>query len=255
MKPVALIPARTGSKRIPGKNTRLLAGHPLIAYTVAAAHASGVFDFVAISTDDVPGMERIFGQDRRVQMIVERPKAFASDTSPDIEWVDHFFSVYPLRPEAFAILRPTSPFRTAETIKRAWTEFQANQPCDSIRAVERVRQSPWKMWTAEENGTIEPFSSAFRNRFYPTTMRMPGNVVPLHSLPTQMHPPVFVQNASLEISWTHNVTQNGSISGKVILPFFTKGYEGFDVNTEDDWMLAEALIERGLAKLPRIPEC
>jgi hypothetical protein len=48
------------------------------------------------------------------------------------------------------------------------------------------------------------------------------------------------------------VTEKGSISGSVIKPFFTQGYEGFDINSEDDWILAEALIERGLAQLPEV---
>lgn len=245
---VALIPARTGSKRIPGKNTRKLAGHPLIAYTVAAAKESGIFDLIAISTDDV---KRFIGFD--VPMVVDRPAAFAQDHSPDIEWVEHFFGIYPGRPDAFAILRPTSPFRTAETIRRALSVFIAGQPCDSVRAIERAGQSPWKMWqTAPGEAMLLPFAETLRGAGYPVTKRRPCHVVPMHSLPTQMHPPLWVQNASLEISWTTNVTERGSISGDAIKPFFTEGYEGFDINTEKDWILAEALIERGLAKLPEV---
>ena len=74
----------------------------------------------------------------------------------------------------------------------------------------------------------------------------------MHSAPSQLSPVCYKQNASLEISWTRNVTERGSISGDVIKPFFTEGHEGFDVNTEEDWILAEALIERGLAKPPEV---
>ena len=76
--------------------------------------------------------------------------------------------------------------------------------------------------------------------------------VPSHSAPSQITNHYYIQNASLEISWTRNVTERGSISGDVIKPFFTDGYEGFDLNTEDDFILAEALIEGGLATLPEV---
>ena len=75
---------------------------------------------------------------------------------------------------------------------------------------------------------------------------------PWHSLPTQTLWKVYVQNASLEIAWTRVLQEHGNISGNRIMPFFTEGYEGFDFNTEDDWILAEALLERGLVTLPKL---
>src|SRR5687767_13180292 len=81
---VALIPARFGSKRIPGKNTKLLAGQPLIAYTIAAAQQSGIFADVVVSSED----------DRTLSLAESygvcplwRPPTLASDSAPDIGWV------------------------------------------------------------------------------------------------------------------------------------------------------------------------
>lgn len=247
---IALIPARAGSKRIAGKNFRHLAGNPLWLYTLSAAKESGIFDGIYVSSDneDIVYMCRLF---HGVEGVL-RPAEYATDISPDIEWIDHFFSVYKcvqndpdtktnVMPDAFAILRPTSPFRSAETIRRAWTEFQEKQPCDSIRAVEKG-PNPWKLWALYKDRIISAAGDYEKN----------GKRIPYHSAPSQIVETVYKQNASLEISWTKNVTENYSISGDYIKPFFTQGYEGFDLNTEDDWILAEALIERGLAKLPEV---
>src|SRR6187401_1394995 len=84
---VALIPARQGSKRVPGKNVRLLNGHPVLAYTIHAARESGVFDAVIVSTDseEVAALARNYG----AEVPFLRPAAFAGDKSPDIEWLDY----------------------------------------------------------------------------------------------------------------------------------------------------------------------
>ncbi|WP_287294193.1 acylneuraminate cytidylyltransferase family protein [Moorena sp. SIO2C4] len=151
---VALIPARAGSKRVPGKNIRRLKGHPLIAYTIAAATQSQVFSAVIVSTDseEVAEIARYYSAD--VPFL--RPPEYATDKSPDIEWID-----YTLRHlsnlgrdfDCFSILRPTSPCRQPQTIQRAWQAFlaQADQ-VDSLRAVEKCQQHPGKMWVL--NGSL-----------------------------------------------------------------------------------------------------
>ncbi|HEY3183251.1 MAG TPA: acylneuraminate cytidylyltransferase family protein, partial [Gaiellaceae bacterium] len=109
---VALVPARAGSQRVPGKNVLPLAGHPLIAYTIAAARESGVFAAVVVSTDsdEIAEIARRYGAD----VPGLRPAELATSTSPDIEWVLHVMSNR--SEDLFAILRPTSPFRSAATI-------------------------------------------------------------------------------------------------------------------------------------------
>ena len=82
---VALIPARQGSKRVPGKNIRPLGGHPVIAYTIAAALESGVFETVIVSTDSEETAAIARGYGAEVPFL--RPPRFAGDTSPDIEWL------------------------------------------------------------------------------------------------------------------------------------------------------------------------
>lgn len=227
---VALIPARAGSKRIPGKNIKLLGGKPLIQWTIEAAFESSVFQRIVVATDDAAAAR--ITTDLGFKTYSRTPSA---DNEPDIAWVRDA----PIGAAAFAILRPTSPFRTADTIRRAWTTFQ-NHPCDSLRAVEPAKQHPFKMWVLQHNtGRIVPFAS----------VEWVLNGVPAHSCPTQTLPAIYAQNASLEIAWTKTLMQKHSISGDNILPFFTEGWEGFDINTPEDWERAERHATELLARL------
>jgi CMP-N,N'-diacetyllegionaminic acid synthase len=246
---VALIPARGGSKRVPGKNVRTLGGHPMIAFTIAAAAGSGVFESVIVSTDsdDVAQIARDYG----AEVPFLRPSALAGDTSPDIEWLEHLLNELRARGrtwDCFSLLRPTSPFRTAETIRRAWARFTAQQGVDSLRAVEKCTQHPGKMWVVrgERMFPLLPFALSSSG---PDGQPFEQ---PWHSTPYQALPPVYVQNASLEIAWTRVVRERRTIAGDVLVPFLTEGYEGFDINDEYDWMMAERLLADGAVTLPPI---
>lgn len=237
---VALVPARAGSKRVPGKNVRRLGPHPLLAYTIAAARESGVFDAVVVSTDSAETAEIARHYGAEVPFL--RPDDMAGDLSPDIEWVRYTLDrleeagrTY----DSFSLLRPTSPFRRAVTIRRAWDRFRAAGAVDSLRAVEPCRQHPGKMWVVEGE------------RMRPLLAAADGEV-PWHSRPYQDLPPVYVQNASLEIAWCRVVRDTGTIAGEVIVPFFTENYEGFDVNEARDWWYAEQLVANGEAVLPAV---
>ncbi len=237
---VALIPARAGSSRVRDKNIRPLAGHPLMAYTISAALQSGIFDDVIVSTDSAHYAEIARHYGAEVPFL--RPGELAGDLSPDAEWLSYTLGT--LRKSArdydcFSILRPTSPFRLAATIQRAWRTFETDTGADSLRAVEKCRQHPGKMWIVQGR------------RMVPLLPLQTGDH-PWHSSQYQVLPPVYSQNASLEIAWTHVVARTGSIAGDVLIPFFTRGYEGFDINSEYDWQLAEHLVGSGQAELPPI---
>jgi N-acylneuraminate cytidylyltransferase len=237
---VALIPARSGSVRVRHKNIRPLAGHPLIAYTIAAARASGVFEAVVVSTDseDYAAIARHYG----AEVPFLRDPAMAGSTSPDVEWVLHALHALEAqgrRYDAFSILRPTSPFRKPETIQRAWAGFASAAGVDSLRAVETVEQHPGKMWVVR-GGRMVPL------------MPLTPEEAPWHSQQKAALPQVYVQNASLEIAWTEMAQRTRSIAGSVLLPFFTEGDEGVDINGEFDWLYAEHLLQTGQARLPEV---
>lgn len=239
---VALIPARSGSKRVADKNIRPLAGHPLIAYTIAAARQSGVFADVVVSTDS-PDYARMVEQ-YGAEVPFLRPSEIAGEFSPDIEWVEQALERLEEQGreyDCFSILRPTSPFRLPETIRRAWGEFLAEDGVDSLRAVEKCEQHPGKMWV-------------IRGRRMAPLLPLTPPEQPWHSSQYAALPAVYVQNASLEIAWTRVVRETRSIAGNVLMPFLTEGYEGFDVNRPYDWRLAEELVRTGEARLPQIEE-
>jgi CMP-N,N'-diacetyllegionaminic acid synthase len=247
---VAFVPARVGSKRVPGKNLRVLGGHPMIAYTIGPALESRVFDTVIVSTDseEIAAVARHYG----AEVPFLRPAALAGDTSPDIEWLEYTLGELSARGrnwDCFSLLRPTSPFRTAATIQRAWAAFTSQHGVDSLRAVELCTQHPGKMWIVrgQRMYPLLPFNG-------PPKGGPHDDGQPWHSTPYQALPKVFVQNASLEIAWTRVVRERRTIAGDVLVPFLTEGYEGFDINDAFDWMVAERLIAEGNATLPRLAQ-
>ncbi len=236
---IALIPARSGSKRTPGKNIRLLDGKPTIAYSILAAQSSGIFKQIIVSTDSEEYMNIAmrFG----IKPTALRPPNFASDLSPDIDWVNHAIDnlIEDVNDtDKLFILRPTSPLRSAATIQAASQQFENSNQIDSLRALQQVSEHPGKMWRVDENNLARPYLN--QGEF----------LIPTHSRPTQSLEKLFVQNASLEITTVSSVRASNSISGKTVLAFFMPGYEGLDVNSELDFQFLEFLISTGKVRLP-----
>lgn len=237
---VALIPARAGSERVPGKNVRELAGHPLIAYSIAAAAESGLFGAIVVSTDSEQIAE--VARDYGAEVPSLRPPELATSTSPDIDWIEHTLAELEGDGRAFdlfAILRPTSPFRAASTIRSAWDQLlDHGDGADSIRAVELCRQHPAKMWTLD-------------GEFISPLLEQPAGEVPAHSRQYKSLPRVYAQNSSLELAWTRIVAER-EIAGRRVLGFMTEGAEGFSIDYPDDWSVAERMISSGEATLPAV---
>lgn len=238
---IALIPARSGSKRLPGKNTRILAGHPVLAYTICAARASGCFSRIYVSTDSVQvgQVADTYGvDDVRISSIGHQ------DADPDDVWLMECLGLWPpAYLETVALLRPTSPFRSADTIRRAVNAFSVPDGTHtSLRAVRPAREHPGKMWYWEGPG-------------YPLTpvlKKAHPDGTPWHSSPTQSLPLVYVQTSSLEIFWASNLETYGSFAGPKVLPFLCPGPDGLSVDTPADWADAERLVATGAAQLPEV---
>lgn len=232
----ALIPCRAQSSRLPGKNMRVLAGRPLLFWTIDAAKASGIFEAIIVSTDTREIVDK--AQDQGVSAMISRPPSHVGHC-PDIIWVRDALRWKVLRwrrpSDAFAIVRVTSPFRFGSHIREAWRRFQNHQPCDSLRAMRLVREHPAKMWKWDvEHG---PYVS-------PAVEGADGEGRPWHSLPTQLLPTYYVQTAGLEIAWWRTVTELGTIAGKRVLPFLLDGPAALDINTDHDWQEAQCIAEQ-----------
>ncbi len=236
---IALIPARSGSERVPRKNIRLLARHPLIAYAIASARQAGIFDRVVCSTDSTEIAEVASRYGAEVPFL--RPAELATAISPDIEWLTDTLERLDARYDLFAIVRATNPFRGPDVLRRGLDQLLATPEADSIRAVELVKQHPGKMWIVEGK-TMRPLLDQSHLE------------VAWHAGQYQALPEVYVQNSALEIAWTRVVSQTGTREGRVVAPFFTRGYEGFNVDDEEDWARAQALVKSGAATLPEVEQ-
>jgi N-acylneuraminate cytidylyltransferase len=225
---------------VPNKNVLQLQGHPLLAYTISAALDSGVFEKVIVSTDSDEYAQIALHYGAEVPFL--RPNSLAQDSSADIGWVAHALENLALigyEFEIFSILRPTSPFRNASTIRRAYEEFSSRTDIDSIRAVELCSQHPGKMWRIKGDHLVPLLS-------------VQPDGLDWFSSPTQSLPEVWVQNASLEIAFSRCVLESESISGSRIAPFKTVFPEGIDINSEFDFAKAKMVVDEGLFSLPEV---
>ncbi len=146
---VAFVPARSGSERVPQKNVRELAGHPLLAYAIETALQCDGFERVVVSTDseEIADVARWYGAD--VPFL--RPPEYATSTSPDIEWLRFTLETLPERYQLFALIRATNPFRGPDAVRRGFDQLLATPEADSLRAVELVKQHPGKTWVLDED--------------------------------------------------------------------------------------------------------
>ena len=234
---IALIPARSGSERVRDKNVRSLAGHPLLAYAIASARQAGIFDRIVCSTDSgkIAEVAQRYGAD----IPFLRPTQLATSTSPDIEWITHTLAQLDEHYDLFAIVRATNPFRGPDVLRRGFEQLLATPEADSIRAVELVKQHPGKMWVLEGK-TMRPLLDQSHLE------------TAWHAGQYQALPEIYVQNSALEIAWTRVVSQTGTREGRVVAPYLTRGYEGFNIDDEDDWDRARRLLDAGEVSLPEV---
>ncbi len=226
---LAIIPARGGSKRIPGKNIKELRGKPLVAYTFEAANNSKYIDRSILSSDDNKLIEvaKSFG----IDVPFVRPHELAEDLTPDfpvflhaLEWLDRNEGY---RPEIIIQLRPTSPLRQTSHIDMA-IELLANHPeADSVRTVTEPEQSPYKMYSME-NGYLTPL------------LKVKGKKESFN-LPSQQLPSAYKHIGYVDAMWRSTIVQKRQMTGDKILGLIIKdGISG--INTTKDWELTEFLI-------------
>lgn len=154
---IALIPARGGSKSIPGKNVALLGGKPLLSWSIAAARRVPEIDGIFVSTDSekIARIAKRYGAE-----VIHRPAAFSADTSPTVDMVRHALGVLKgsgLDPAYCVLLEPTCPLRRPSDIKRCLSYFlETRKHYDSVATFQEARLHPWRSWIIE-NGTPRSF--------------------------------------------------------------------------------------------------
>lgn len=229
---LALVPARGGSKSLARKNARPLAGHPLLAWSIAAARAARGVTRVLVSTDDeeLRAMALRYGAEAPFL----RPAELARDETRDFPVVRHALDWLAeqeaWRPAVVAQLRPTSPLRPPELIDAALERLKQVPEADSLRVVTPAAQTPYKMWR-REGEFLRPLAA--------WELHEPYNA------PRQELPPAFWQTGHLDLVRRATVDA-GSLSGTRVLPFEIDPRWAVDIDTLEHWRAAEILVAEGL---------
>jgi len=229
---LALIPARGGSKGIPGKNIVMLGGQPLIAYSIQQAHRSSYVTRTIVSTDDeaIAQVAREFG----AEVPFYRPEEYSQDLSPDIEAFTHALNWLKenekYTPDLVVHLRPTGPVRDIEIIDKAVEAILADPNADSLRSVSSPFLTPYKMWRPAEDGYIQP------------VIRAEG-IHDSHSMPRQILPKIYWQNGYIDIVRPSTVLEMHSMAGKRVIPYIVDEPR-LEIDYPEDIAVVEAALER-----------
>jgi len=225
---LAIIPARGGSKGIPGKNIRDFAGFPLIAYSIAAGVQAGLVTRVILSTDDPEIVDEAKQFGAEVPFL--RPKEFAQDDTMDfpvflhaLKWLEEHEGY---TPDLVVQLRPTSPLRPVGLVDQAIAKMLDNLHADSLRGVVPAGENPYKMWHIDPQGRMVPI------------LQVDGIDEP-YNAPRQQLPKVYWQTGHIDVIRPRVILQEGSMSGKTILPMLIDPQYTVDIDTLADWDLAE----------------
>lgn len=232
---LALIPARGGSKSIPGKNIAPLAGKPLLAYSIEVAQASRLITRVLLSTDSQE--IRQVGLDWGAEAPFLRPAEFAQDDTPDLPVFRHalawLMEQEGYRPEAVVQLRPTSPLRRVEHVDGAIQTLLDDPSADSVRAVSPPCLTPYKMWRLEEGS---PYLSPL--------LTVPGLAEPFNTA-RQYLPEVWGQTGYVEVIRPATILEKNSMTGQRIKPYLMPGHRMLDIDEPSDLDWAEFLLSHG----------
>lgn len=224
MKTLALIPARGGSKGIPRKNCRLLAGKPLIAWSIEAALASPFIDSVVVSTEDQEIAEISLEYGALVPFM--RPSELAQDDSPGMAPVLHALTMLP-EFDHILLLQPTSPLRTVIEINRC-IEFAIAQKANAIVSVCESAQSPYWMYELDATNHL---SKLIAN----------NDITRRQELPT-----VYSLNGALYFARTEWLHKAQTFLTDETLGFVMPLEQSLDIDTPFDWKIAELLLAETL---------
>jgi N-acylneuraminate cytidylyltransferase len=235
---LALVPARGGSKSLPRKNLKLLAGHPLLAYSVQAAREAAEVTRVLVSTDDPEIRDVALAYGAEAPFL--RPPSLARDHTTDWPVFAHALSWLEqeedYRPGIVVQLRPTSPLRPAGLIDAGVRLLRGDPRADSVRAVTPPSQNPFKMWRIEE-GYLRPLLGDALSEPY--------------NMPRQALPDTYWQTGHLDVVRTRTIQAGRSMTGERVLPLLVEGTYAVDIDTLEQWSLAEALLLSGRVDVVR----
>ena len=224
---LAIITARGGSKGIPRKNLKPLAGKPLIGWSIDAAKQASCITCIIVSTEDeeIASAARELGAD----VPFMRPAELSADETPSIAPVLHAIEHLPDY-DWVLLLQPTSPLRTHADIEAIWHLCQdRNSP--SAVSVTEVGKHPYWMYQSDAEHRLQPF---IKGR--PDVTRR------------QDLPPAYALNGALYLAKTEWLLKHGKFIGPETLGYTMPPERSVDLDTLQDWRWVEYLIGQGDAK-------
>jgi CMP-N,N'-diacetyllegionaminic acid synthase len=235
LKVLGIVTARGGSKGIPGKNLKLLAGKPLLAYTIDTARRSGALDRVILSTED----EAIAtaGRDLGCDVPFMRPLDLAMDDTPHLPVIQHAVRWMQERinyhPDAVMILQPTSPLRTAEDIAAAVTLLDQSR-ADSVLSVNEVPVHSHPMRTLRVDAAGE------------AVLFVSGEPVRKRINRRQDLPPAWVMNGAIYACRTRVLfAAEPSLYGNRVVAYPMPADRSISIDDLEDWAAAERALAQG----------
>tara|TARA_B110000908_G_scaffold25984_1_gene29962 strand:- start:1370 stop:2062 length:693 start_codon:yes stop_codon:yes gene_type:complete len=229
MRVLAIIPARGGSKGVPGKNIKLLSGKPLIEYTTQVALQSKLLTKVSVSSDDDKIIE--VAKNTGVEVPFKRPSNLSEDATPTLPVIKHALAYYKNIGEEFdaiCLLQVTSPFRTVDFLDNALQKF-INEGADSLISVQKVPHEYNPHWTFElnEGGNLKIATGEEKI------------ISRRQDLPTTYH-----RDGSIYITKTSVILEKNSLYGNTIAYIESKEKNFVNIDTLRDWGKAEEIIKR-----------
>jgi len=224
VKTLAVIPARGGSKRLPGKNVKPFLGVPLIGWSIRFARRMACFDGIVVSTDseEIAGASRAEG----IEVSYLRPAALATDTATSVDVVlDVLARERQHGPYDFvALLQPTSPMREPSRWQEAFGRL-GDADCDAVIGVAPAHPHPFHVFHWHPGGRLRPFtdprSTELRSQDLPPAVYVAGNLY-------------LIRSAVLEAERSFFPTRTAGV-------LCDQPFEAVDIDTEADWVAAEAL--------------
>ncbi len=231
MNTLGIIPARSGSKRVPDKNIRLLAGKPLILYTIDAANKSKMLLDTIVSTDDEEYADLFKESGAHVPFI--RPKELAQDSIGDLPVLLHALDWYQenhkVTIDYIAWLRPTSPFRTGLHIDEAIKAAVSNN-ASCVRSMTKVGgvHHPYWMFVPNSEGKMRPFDPEHTTDKY---------------YQSQLLPDVYRLNGVIDIFKVSEINKHNTLSFSDIHMIELDDKTSMDIDTEFDFQICELMMQ------------
>ena len=228
MEILALIPARGGSKGVPGKNIKLLNGKPLLAYTAEVALKSKYLSEVIISTEDQQIIE--VAKNLGIKVSFVRPMELAQDNTPTIDVIIHTLQWYEnqnISFDAVCLLQVTTPFRTVEFLNKAIEKF-IEKDSDSLVSVQKVPHEYNPHWTFEVNSKGNLKIATGESEIIKRRQELPN---------------AYHRDGSIYITKVKVLLQNKSLYGDTTAFVESDSESHVNIDTFEDWVKAEAIIK------------